>query len=409
MAEIRQIVVLSWIPISRRDAEWLQFDLMEKNGFIVKIFDLSLVLQSQEVLSVLDSHKTNAKYVHQIESYAQLNEEVKKVVNDSIFIDLLQGIGEIQWRFEKVFRILKKHNARYCVMQTDGYPTLPLTGRQNWIRFKKVFQPKALMHFIARKIAAPFRKKGFFYPLPVKVFGTRTNRFKAFIDEYEIPEKNILTLNHPDYYDWLNYSEQKEEFIKSTDLPPRYCVFVDDAQTHHPDYAIMNLKPLDNAKYLASMNKLFRFIENKTGMPVVIAGHPRPQYDKVLGIFDGRRIIQGKTLALVANSELTIVSYSTAASFAVLFNKPLMIVTNDELLKVGRVGFDEPIARSLGLAVVNADDDESLNRLNFDFEQWPKTLYQKYIYDWLKFRDDDLPVVQVLINGFLDMNKEHAN
>lgn len=408
--EIRQIIILTWIPISRREAEWLQLNWLEEEGFRVKIFDLSKILHSVDVRSNLDTHQADDKYIHKIESFLEFDAVVAQATHDSIFIDLLQGIGEIQWRFERVFRILKKHKARYFIIHADGYPCLAPTGRQIWLRFKKVFSPRLLMQFLARKVATQLRKKGVLYPLPTKVLATQTTGLKAFVSEYQIPEQSIWTLNHPDYYDWLRFSAhiKKEGVVSSLNLPPRFCVFIDDAQTHHPDYAIMKMKPMDNEKYLASMNKFFRFIEDNTGIPLLIAGHPRPQYDDFLNIFDGRRIIQGKTMELVANSELTIVSYSTAASFAVLFDKPLIVLTNNELLKAGRVGFDEPIARCLGLEVINADDDSAINRMSLEFENWNKALYRKYISDWLRFREDDLPLVQVLINGIRDMNRQYA-
>ena len=66
-------------------------------------------------------------------------------------------------------------------------------------------------------------------------------------------------------------------------------------------------------------------------MPVIIAAHPRSQYEKMPGLFNGREVIKGKTLELIAASESVLTHSSTAINFAILFKKPITFLTSDRI------------------------------------------------------------------------------
>ena len=74
------------------------------------------------------------------------------------------------------------------------------------------------------------------------------------------------------------------------------------------------------------MNSLFSRIERETKLEVVIAAHPRSRYDEGLNPFDGRKIIKGRTVDLVAESQLVVMHMSTSVSYAILFEKPVIVV-----------------------------------------------------------------------------------
>ena len=50
-----------------------------------------------------------------------------------------------------------------------------------------------------------------------------------------------------------------------------------------------------------------------------------------LRVFGGRELLQGETARLVNDSSLVIAHYSYAVNFAVLYRKPLIFLTTDEL------------------------------------------------------------------------------
>lgn len=92
----------------------------------------------------------------------------------------------------------------------------------------------------------------------------------------------------------------------------------------------------------------------------MIAAHPRSDYPGKPDCFEGRSIIQGKTASLIRDSSFVIAHSSTAINFAVLYQKPVLFITTDELQKkvsgMDIIGLYIPaIAAELGKVPVNID------------------------------------------------------
>ena len=68
--------------------------------------------------------------------------------------------------------------------------------------------------------------------------------------------------------------------------------------------------------------KFFDYIEHKFHVRIIIAAHPKSNYDAKSDYYQGRTIIKGDTARLVKDSSFVIASQSTAINLAILFNKP---------------------------------------------------------------------------------------
>ncbi len=101
---------------------------------------------------------------------------------------------------------------------------------------------------------------------------------------------------------------------------------LDEAVTNHSDFLILGIKPAVEKSYFEAMNFFFNFVEETTGFKVVIAAHPRSNYESTPGVFGERAVIKGKTVELVAKSKMVIAHMSTSLSYAVLFKKPVLLV-----------------------------------------------------------------------------------
>lgn len=77
-------------------------------------------------------------------------------------------------------------------------------------------------------------------------------------------------------------------------------------------------------------NRIFEKLEDYYKMPVVIAGHPHTDYSKA--DFGGRDIVFDQTCELTARAKFVILQWSTAISYAMLFEKPVMVLTDDNLI-----------------------------------------------------------------------------
>jgi hypothetical protein len=149
---------------------------------------------------------------------------------------------------------------------------------------------------------------------------------------------------------------------------PRHVVFLDEYIPFHPDYLQDGIRaPCTADEYYPKLRTLFAEIERQSGLPVVIAAHPRARYREHPDFFQGRKIIQGQTCSLVRDAALVVTHASTSNNFTVIYRKPALVVTTDGLKQCYLGGYIEATARDLEAPVINLDEPWQLN---------PASLYQ---------------------------------
>ena len=113
-----------------------------------------------------------------------------------------------------------------------------------------------------------------------------------------------------------------------------YIVFIDSSTPFHSDFLLNGRKSGVTAeRYYPSLNKFFERVEQQLQLPVVVAAHPVSIYDEIGNLYDGRKIFKGKTASLVRDANLVITQSSTSDNYAVLWRKPLLVITTDEKIK----------------------------------------------------------------------------
>ena len=100
---------------------------------------------------------------------------------------------------------------------------------------------------------------------------------------------------------------------------------------------VVGLRPIDPERYFSSLNVYFARLEAVLGIRVVIAAHPKANYQATR--FDGRTIIAGRTPELVRDADLVISHHSTSISYAVLAEKPIVFVYTSDM----KVAYDQTI------------------------------------------------------------------
>jgi hypothetical protein len=149
------------------------------------------------------------------------------------------------------------------------------------------------------------------------------------------PATNVCYANSFDHDLLLTWKKSGQK-IENKNI----AVFLDQYVPYHRDNAICGVRPIDPESYYNGLNKFFSFLEESTGLQIVIAGHPRFDYDSIANAFFGRDVVQGKTIELVCASKLVVLHDSTAVNFAIMMQKPLMFVVNSELYSRDRATMD---------------------------------------------------------------------
>ena len=165
--------------------------------------------------------------------------------------------------------------------------------------------------------------------------------------------KKIIFSHSYDYESYLNFkknSEDKNIFQKN------FIVFLDQFLPSHPGAIMRGEKSKGTKeKYYPAINNFFSFLEKKTNKKIIIAPHPRADYCK-LNPFQGRQLIDERTIQLVKYADIVLAHTSTSISYAVLYEKPIIFLTSNEI----RLSYDDfridSLSRELGSSLFNIDE-----------------------------------------------------
>ncbi|MES2218873.1 MAG: hypothetical protein V4501_10740 [Pseudomonadota bacterium] len=362
-------------------------------------FGLPALQQSEVNLRVLDlsalictrsSHNVpllQESYITKIHSYDELAAELAANARQAIYVDNINGMNGFQWQGRKIFKLFKKFKVNYWVVEVGSLPILANGNNSVIKKLKKLLHFKKAYTFAKWKIGKilvyyqwKLLKQ---YQLPVKIFTSDSELLKHYIAKYQFDPAKVILIHSFDHDRYLTYL--RENPASTNTSSEKTCVFLDQMLATHSDFGKnVSFSPVTAAKYIPSLNRFFDMIESKLGLKIIIAASPRANYEATPGIFGNRTIIKDKTLELVANSSLVLMHSTTAVSFPVLFDKPIMLLKTAEMVNApGYANFLDNMARSLGLSPVLIDDEKALANLDFNnYHQWPRN-YDNYKYKYV--------------------------
>ena len=182
--------------------------------------------------------------------------------------------------------------------------------------------------------------------------------------------------------------------------PGKFAVFLDQDYCFHPDYLYDDSRPYATPdKYFPAVCKGLRAIAEALEVDLRVAGHPRSAYEQgSRGYFESIPVERGNTAALVRDCEIVVGHCSAAIQLAVLFGKPVVFVTTDELASSPGGEFICRFASALGKAVINLDGE--LSSVNWEQEltiDWAK--YAEYRNQYIKIDGSpEVPLWEIVID-----------
>ena len=376
--------------ITAWDAKRYGFEYLLQQNIHLIVLDLSPLVPSRS-----DAGKSflTKDYIIKISSYSSLEQFVKRYSNSAIFIDCINGLAGLRWKTRHIFKIFKRHNIRYFIVEIGSLPLV--TSNHNvpklqriFSKFKKALQVKKLMIFLLWKLgniyadlSVKYRQS---YQLPHKIFVGHTELLQPYLARYGLDESCVIPIHSFDYDRYLEH--RAAELLAPHALPKKYCVFIDQGLAFHSDFGkAIGFCPITADHYFPAMCEFFDIVEKKLHLEVIIASNPRVNYSDKPNIFGKRKLIPNITMELVAHSQFVLAHNSTAVNFAVLYNKPLLLIETSEMRKA--FGFSQLIhnmAYALGVQVACIDDQQSLAHLDLsNYQQWPKH-YQPYLHRYIK-------------------------
>ena len=285
----------------------------------------------------------------------ELAEAIRLEPADTFFINLVEPTTQSY----QLYRSLHHSGSRYAVITANAIPAIEEIGKElvsEKVRrlHRLLLRPKELFMRIAGKIRQLVTNSLSGPSSGASLWIAGGTRSVAAGASY--PRSRLTRTIWAHALDYDSYLAAGAPLAHSDGT----IVFLDSYLPHHPDYAGEDLPPLDAVRYYASLRRLFDDIEDHLELRVLIAAHPRAEYsDETL--FGGRPIIKDRTADLVRKSALVLAHWSTAISHAVLYEKPIVLLTANAFQGRQESRFIVAMADWLGSRPVNIDEPVSVD------------------------------------------------
>ena len=355
---MKNIIFLFSTPALEGDENKFSLLRLYELGFRLTIYDLTPVLRP-EIESMITKRRIHAEYIEysKITNINQLEKNIREHCQDSFFFPMFDDY----YRVRKVYSLFTKYKVRYgyvnnlaCeveIVACNG--NRPKVSELNVIKISSV-----LYNRIIRKVI-PNRKAEFI------AFGSRRSE-KNIVRNCLVDKKTKRLYLHT--YDC-------QRFIDATPYDNhnrKYCVFLDQYIPFHPDTVIDRGLRIDAEIYYREVCGMLDCIGQKFDMDVIIAAHPRADYENQHKMFpQSYKIETGKTTELIKNAALVIGHFSTSIGLVSLTKVPLYIFLPPSIFDINVFRMNgTAFSKLLGCGIIREPNDIQNMDLSYDGEKY---------------------------------------
>ena len=367
---MKKIIFITTQPLNQRNLKRFHLLSFLQDNWVVEYWNVQNIFFKKSFF--INSFK---KYNFVKINYISFNNFfflVKKIISvkNSYYIDWLDN-SFLSYILRKIF--YRKNNKRILV-DSANYPSYNI----KYLNFKILFNQlgffffiksiKFILLIILRKfLDNNFNTKPYIHLVVGKMSRLRSENFYG---------KDIQIRSHAfDYNIYLRNTSNKKYLDK--------IVFIDQ---DWPSPFELNIRKgrefVTFEGYWKSLNIFFDYLENKFKKEVVIARHPRAKKNTKIS---DRKIITNFTDQLIKYSYINISHSSNAIQFVLLYKKPLIIISTNELEQnQGTVAYSEmfSLAKALDKKILNIDRFSSADLLKA--MKVNNKIYDRYINNYIK-------------------------
>lgn len=382
MLKYDTICFLFGTPILESYYQKYGMDYLEQLGYSIMVFDLSPIVNHLAYETVT----TNLINYNKINIIICLTKEKFKEAihkfNKKIFI---VATFDFNMKNYFIYKEISNNKLHYCNLARMD-TAIEITTQNNFNLRVKNYLKEISLHKIFTSI---------FSHLPKKIFHLNTADFIIFGGKRNADL--YFKINLCDEHTRIEYihSFDYEKFLKIKDanisiVREKYCVFIDQYLPYHPDKSQTGFN-INADRYYKELRELFNIIENSLNLKVIISVHPRSNYESHPEAYMGYDLRKGYTAELIKNCEFTFTHFSTAVSYAVLFEKPLFFITNEEIKSFPIMQkYIELYSKELGTSYIDISNTSSKKVVEFlNLIKVDKFSYDNYVDNYLKkdFKD----------------------
>lgn len=306
-----KIIIIDHEPFSERKRQHYYVDQFFQNDVSVEYWDVSKALSYSK--DVLYTYQDNHSFVKMFNDYTSLLQAIQNLENRTTTL-----VVEVLFRKNtfSLFKAIRKQGLKWSRINYYHNPVAVLGDKPSMgQKLKKAFDIK----FLWNKLNLLFLNRGEDFSKPDLLFLTGNSK----------PSSNVRTISL-DFFDVEEYQQLLLCKQKSL-VEGAYIVFLDIMFANHPDFKRLNINTIDEERYFNKMRSFFDKMEELYNKPVVIASHPKANYNREYG---DRIIIKDATARLVKDSDLVITHGSLSISYALLAAKPLLYLYFDEMQRI---------------------------------------------------------------------------
>jgi hypothetical protein len=379
-----KIIIIDHEPFSERKNQHYHIDKFLSNGIDVEYWDVSKALAYSK--HVIYTYQDNQSFVKVFHDDNLLLQAIRNIENNTTVIVL-----EILFRkcTFSLFKAIRKQGLKWSRINYYQNPVAVLGDKSSMgQKLKKAFDIK----FLWNKLNLLFLNKDEDFSKPDLLFLTGNSR----------PNNNVRTISL-DFFDVEEYKQLLLSKQKSL-VEGAYIVFLDIMFANHPDFKRLKVNTIDEETYFTKMRSFFDKIEKLYNKPVVIASHPKANYNQEYG---DRIVIKDATARLVKDSDLVITHGSLSISYALLAFRPLLYVYFDEMQRTDtlQVYYKRMVkaCEKLRAGLYNADSAFNLvDGPRVDQEKYKAFLEEVY----LKVSNDSRSNFEIIKDNLLSLTNE---
>ena len=292
----------------------ININFYKKKGFKIKIFNVSNITYYNYFKNFKYKIKKNQKII--------TKKNIKSVFSKLKNFDTIMVMLTLDEKSKIIFDELNKNNINYSLLESATLPTFPIFNKNfSEILFILSRYPLKAIAKAIRFINRPKVKispKYIFYP------GSRLyERWKKYSSA-----SKLISIPAMDYDRLIIYKRNKkrQKNIKKN----KFATYIADYH-FHPDTvfreeSIIPQKHPSTDLYYKPIKSFLEDFNKITNLEINIAKHPK-QENKI-NYYNYGKQFSAKTFELVRDSNFVIVQSSLAVSFAVLFSKPMIFISN---------------------------------------------------------------------------------
>ena len=379
----KQKLIVVW-PYRFRDFDWQRFEL--------EFLSQHLEVHVHELIDAL-TPEFSAAYANQSESahvtrFSSLKEWRREFQNISKGAIVFSHIKPTNLTLFRVCISLMESKAQIVGFIVGGAVVPSSTTISESEKLNQLI--KTLYHF--------FRRNILWFALPKLVVSGGSESDRMARQDFPKTTK-IIAANSSDYSQFLR--------LNSTEImTEQAAVYLDTGFPGFPrdELRTGTTEKISAENWYPNLSKFFSQVEDSLNVRVDIAVHPKHLGRDHRPLFAERRTIHGQTASLVASRELVIATNSTAISYAISYNKPLLLVWSD-LIESGidprKRSFILNFSVATGATIFNIDREYSEQELRaalvIDHEK-----YESYKQKYLTSRTDSKPNYQVILEEIIN-------